>query len=111
MRPFDQRVTTIVAACGVFVTSFWFRFLQPAVNNDFFVHVVRGRQMLLGELPVRDFDEPGLPAMSVVSALAEAVGGHSLMPEVTVSIVFMSLGACSCFCSPARRPGPTSSVC
>ena len=86
-------VATVVAACGVFVTSFWFRFLQPAVNNDFFVHVVRGRQMLLGELPVRDFDEPGLPAMSVVSALAEAVGGHSLMPEVTVSIVFMSLGA------------------
>ena len=87
------RTGFVVAACGVFVTSFWFRFLQPAVNNDFFVHVVRGRQMLLGELPVRDFDEPGLPAMSVVSALAEAVGGHSLMPEVAVSIVFMSLGA------------------
>ena len=86
-------VATGVAACAVFVTSFWFRFLQPAVNNDYFVHVVRGRQMLLGELPVRDFDEPGLPAMSVVSALAEAVGGHSLMPEVTVNIVFMSLGA------------------
>ena len=60
MRPFDQRAATGVAACGVFVTSFLFRFLQPAVNNDFFVHVVRGRQMLLGELPVRDFDEPGL---------------------------------------------------
>ena len=87
------RAGFVVAACGVFVTSFLFRFLQPAVNNDFFVHVVRGRQMLLGELPVRDFDEPGLPAMSVVSALAEAVGGHSLMPEVTVSIAFMSLGA------------------
>ena len=83
----------VVAACCVFVASFWFRFLQPAVNNDFFVHVVRGRQMLLGELPVRDFDEPGLPAMSVVSALAEAVGGHSLLPEVTASIAFMSLGA------------------
>ena len=93
MRPFDQSVATGVAACCVFVTSFWFRLLQPAVNNDFFVHVVRGRQMLLGELPVRDFDEPGLPAMSVVSALAEAVGGHSLLPEVAVSIVFMSLGA------------------
>ena len=49
--------------------------------------------MLLGELPVRDFDEPGMPMMLVVSALAEAVGGHSLMPEVTVSIVFMSIGA------------------
>ena len=26
------------------------------VNNDFFLHVIRGRQMLLGELPARDFD-------------------------------------------------------
>ena len=93
MRPFDQRVTTIVAACGVFVISFLFRFLYPQVNNDFFLHVVRGRQMLLGELPVRDFVESGLPGMSVVSAIAEAVGGYSLMTEVTVGIFFMSIGA------------------
>ena len=51
MRPFDQRVTTIVAACGVFVISFLFRFLYPAVDNDFFLHVVRGRQMLLRDPP------------------------------------------------------------
>ncbi len=93
MRPFDQRVTTVVAAGGVFVISFLFRFLYPAVDNDFFLHVVRGRQMLLGELPVRDFVESGLPGMSVVSALAEAVGGYSLMTEVTVGMIFMSLGA------------------
>ena len=93
MRPFDQRVTTVVAACGVFVISFLFRFLYPTVDNDFFLHVVRGRQMLLGELPVRDFVESGLPGMSVMSALAEAVGGYSLMTEVTVGMIFMSLGA------------------
>ena len=93
MRPFDQRVTTVVAAGGVFVCSFLFRFLYPQVNNDFFLHVVRGRQMLLGELPVRDFVETGLPAMSVVSALAEAVGGHNLMAEFTASTIFMSIGA------------------
>ena len=93
MRPFDQRVTTVVVACGVFVASFLFRFLYPQVNNDFFLHVIRGRQMLLGELPARDFVESGLPGMSVVSALAETVGGHSLMAEITASTIFMSIGA------------------
>jgi hypothetical protein len=86
--------TRLVVACGVFVTSFFYRFfLQPNVNNDFYMHVVRGRQMMLGELPVRDFVDPGLPMMYVVSAVAETVGGHSLLSEITASLIFMSLGA------------------
>ena len=87
-------VTRLVLVCGVFVASFLFRFLlQPELNNDFFMHVVRGRQMMLGELPVRDFVDPGLPMMYVVSAFAEAVGGYSLLSEVSASLIFLALGA------------------
>jgi len=90
----SQRVIRPVLASGVFVCSFLFRFIVPPdLTNDFFMHVVRGRQMLLGELPFRDFSDPGLPLMYAVSAFAEAVGGHSLLSELTVSLVFMSLGA------------------
>ncbi|MEO2192192.1 MAG: hypothetical protein ABGY24_07100 [bacterium] len=82
-------------ACAVFVASFLFRFVrvEQEITNDFFWHVVGGRQMLLGELPGRDFFEPGQPLKSVVSVLAEALGGHSLLSEVSASLIFMSLGA------------------
>ena len=79
---------------AVFVVSFLFRFIeQPELTNDFFMHVVGGRQMLLGDWPVRDFVDQGLPLMFATSALAEWFGGPTLMNEVTVALVFMSLGA------------------
>ena len=79
---------------AVFVVVFLFRFMeQPELTNDFFMHVVGGRQMLLGEWPVRDFVDQGLPLMFATSALAEWVGGPTLLSEVTVALVFMSLGA------------------
>ena len=49
---------------AVFVVSFLFRFIeQPELTNDFFMHVVGGRQMLLGDWPVRDFVDLGQPLM------------------------------------------------
>ena len=89
------RVTRAVLAVAVFATSFLFRFVRAhsEVTNDFFWHVASGRQMLLGELPVRDFFDPGQPLKSIISALAEMVGGHSVLSEVAVSLIFMSLGA------------------
>ena len=78
----------------LFVVVFLFRFIeQPELTNDFFVHVVGGRQMLLGDWPVRDFVDQGLPLMFATSALAEWLGGPTLLSEVTVALVFMSLGA------------------
>ena len=79
---------------AVFVVSFLFRFMeQPELTNDFFTHVIRGRQMLLGDWPVRDFEDMGLPLMYATSALAELIGGPTPLSEVTVALVFMSLGA------------------
>ena len=79
---------------AVFVVVFLFRFMeQPELTNDFFMHVVGGRQMLMGEWPVRDFVDPGQPLMFATSALAEWIGGPTLLSEVTVALVFMSLGA------------------
>ena len=79
---------------ALFVVVFLFRFMeQPELTNDFFMHVVGGRQMLLGEWPVRDFVDPGQPLMFATSALAGWIGGPTLLSEVTVALVFMSLGA------------------
>ena len=92
-RLWHTRSTWILGG-AVFVVSFLFRFMaQPNLTNDFFVHVAGGRQMLLGEWPVRDFVDLGLPLMFATSAVAEWIGGYTLLSEVTVALVFMSLGA------------------
>ena len=74
---------------AVFAVSFLFRFMvQPGVSNDFVMHVVGGRQMLLGDWPVLDVVDPGLPLMHAMSALAEWLGGQSRLSKVTVSLIF-----------------------
>ncbi len=86
--------------------SFLFRIMeQPALTNDFFMHVVGGRQMLLGDWPVRDFVDLGLPLMYATSALAEWLGGPTLLSEVTVALVFMSLGAVLVFVLATQASG------
>jgi hypothetical protein len=59
--------------------------------NDQFVSLTRGAQMLLGEWPVRDFVEPGAPLTSVASAMAQAIGGRTLLSEAV--LVATALGA------------------
>jgi hypothetical protein len=53
------RIVMLCAATAVFVGTFLFRFLTLEFMNDHVVHLSRGRQILLGEVPVRDFFDPG----------------------------------------------------
>lgn len=48
------------------------------------MHVVAGRQMLAGRLPLRDMVEIGVPLQSAVSALAEHLFGYRLLSEALV---------------------------
>jgi len=56
----------------------WRYFTFTGFNNDHYVHLSRAYQMLLGDLPVRDFTDPGMPMTYVASAAARVVGGPAL---------------------------------
>jgi hypothetical protein len=80
-----------VAAALVGVVTFGFRYLSnTGFANDHFVHLARAQQMLLGGWPVRDFVDPGMPLMYVVSAAGLLLFGHSLLAETMV--VFAAFG-------------------
>ena len=64
------RIVMLCAATAVFVATFLFRFLTLEFMNDQFVHLTRGRQILLGDVPVRDFFDPGLLLQYYASAAA-----------------------------------------
>jgi hypothetical protein len=90
------------ATLAVFAFTWIFRWLAIDFTNDHFVHLSRARQILLGELPVRDFFDPGAPLLSFVSAAALAVSGQNLLGEAVLTITLVALGAALTFYVAAR---------
>jgi 4-amino-4-deoxy-L-arabinose transferase-like glycosyltransferase len=61
--------------------------------NDHFVTLSRAQQILLGEVPVRDFVDPGLPLMYYMSAAFQAVFGGTLLSEAMLVFGALALAA------------------
>jgi len=59
--------------------------------NDDFMHRAYARQLLAGDLPVRDFFDYGMGLMYALSALAEATLGYRLLSEAVLVGVLVGL--------------------
>ena len=90
------------ATLAVFAITWIFRWLTIDFTNDHFVHLSRGRQILLGELPVRDFFDPGLPLHYFASAAALSVSGQNLLGEEFLTVTLVALGTALTFYLAAR---------
>ena len=83
---------------AVFGLSFWYRFQTLEFANDHFQTILQGRQILVyGEMPGRDFADPGFFLMPVLSAVAQAVFGYRLIGEALLCLLFLSGGAALTF--------------
>lgn len=80
-------------ALTTFTAAFAYRWLTVDFTNDQFVSLSRARQILLGDVPVRDFFDPGLFFHHHASAAALYLSGGTLLGEALLTIFFMSLGA------------------
>ncbi len=94
--------TVLAVAVLVFALTWLFRWLTLDFTNDQFAHLSRARQMLLGELPVRDFFDPGLPLHYVASAAALLVWGQNLFGEAMLTVTLVALGTALVFFLSAR---------
>src|SRR6185295_17608048 len=98
-----QRLALWVAGLAIILLTLIWRFLGFAgFNNDHYVHVARGYQMLLGEWPVRDFVDPGMPLMYAVSAVARATLGSALGVEWLVVAGALAIAAACTLVAAAR---------
>jgi hypothetical protein len=86
----------------VFAGSFMLRLLDVDFTNDHFNPLSKARQVLHGELPFRDFVDPGLFLQILVSAGAQFVFGYSLLGEALLTISFLSAGAALTFLLASR---------
>jgi hypothetical protein len=96
----------LVAAIAVAVLAFAYRYLTfTEFANDDFLHLTTGQQITLGELPVRDFVERGIPLMAVVSAFGQSVLGEGLRSELVLVSMLYAIAAAVCFLLAARLSG------
>jgi hypothetical protein len=73
-------------AAGVFAASLLLRFLSPQFHNEHFTFLSGARQILAyGELPFRDFIDPGHFLVYYVSAAALILSGHTLLGDALLS--------------------------
>lgn len=77
--------------------AFAVRFQAPEFHNDHFEHLSMARQVLFGELPGRDFFDPGRPLTVLLSAAGQALSGHSLLGEALLTIGALAVGAAVVF--------------
>jgi len=78
--PFDLNAH-VAAAALVALAAVYHGLLVSVPTNDNFMHLALARQVLGGEVPVRDFFDGGLPLMYLLSALSEQVVGYRLLSE------------------------------
>jgi hypothetical protein len=92
-------------AALVAVTAFAFRFLsQGNFTNDHFMHLAWAQQMLFGEVPGRDFIEPGMPLTVALSAGAQWIH-FGPVSELVLTIGLLSSAAAVVFVATARLCG------
>lgn len=110
IRGGKRRVDVAVAAALLFVCAWLFRFNDPGggfagLTDDHFFYLLRGWQILLGDLPVRDFVDHGAPLYFYVSAAVQVLFGRGTLSELAFSTTMLALGSALTFWLAARASG------
>lgn len=97
-------------AVMVLLTAFFFRFNTlggslGGFTNDEFGYLSRARQIQAGEVPFRDFNDPGWFLTDVMSAAAQWIGGYNLRSEALLTVGMLALGAAVIFLLARRAAG------
>jgi hypothetical protein len=97
-------------SAAVVVTAFCYRFntLGGALggfSNDEFGYLARARQIQAGEVPFRDFNDPGWFLTDYAAAAAQSLGGYNLRSEAVLTIGMLAAGAALTFLLARRAAG------
>ena len=110
MPPRVRTGIIVALSAGILITSWLFRFNDPGggfagLTDDHFFYVVRGWQILFGDLPVRDFVDHGAPLYYYIAAAVQAVFGRGTLSELAFSTTALSIGAVMTFLLATRASG------
>jgi hypothetical protein len=98
LAPAGGRLSVVIGMALVGIVTFAFRWLSlTSITNDHFDHVARAYQLRLGDWPVRDFVDPGLPLTYLLSAAIHAIVGHPFLAETVLFVSGFALAAALSF--------------
>lgn len=108
--PSLRSTATVAVALFVFFSVWLLRFNDPSgsfagLTDDHFFYLVRGWQILFGDLPVRDFVDHGAPLYYYVGALVQMVFGRGTLSEIAFSSAMLGLSVALVFWLAARASG------
>lgn len=87
-----SRSVRLAIAAAVFAASFLFRLATFTLTNDDYLHLSLAQQVLLGDVPGRDFIDPGEFLFYYLSAAAQLLFGRHLLSEVILDLLLLSAG-------------------
>jgi hypothetical protein len=83
-----------IGAVALALLTIAYRYLSfTDFSNDHFVHLSVAQQITMGDLPVRDFVERGLPLMPLISAAGQVLFGEGLRSELWVIAIAYGIAA------------------
>jgi hypothetical protein len=89
-----MKVRLAIGALAVALLTIAYRYLSfTDFANDHFVHLSVAQQITMGDLPVRDFVERGLPLMPLISAAGQVLFGEGLRSELGVIAIAYGIAA------------------
>ena len=109
-RQWPRRVVGASAALLVFALTVAYRFPTMGgplggFENDQFVTLSQAQQIVMGEWPMRDFVELGMPLTVMLSAAGQTIIGHTLFAEAAVTIGMLALCSALLFLTAWRASG------
>ena len=99
------RIPLGILDLGVFASTFLFRWLTVDFTNDHFQHLSRARQIMLGDVPIRDFFDAGFFLQYYLSSAAQLVFGYNLFGEALLTISLLAFGTMLVFHLSAQLSG------
>ena len=100
-----ERIPLGILDVVVFAGTFLFRYLTVEFPNDHFAHLSRARQILLGDVPLRDFFDAGFLLQNYLSSAAQLLFGYNLFGEALLTIAFVAFGTMLVFHLSAQLSG------
>src|SRR6266545_7023504 len=95
MAPSRRALRRAAVAAGAI--AFGFRLIDVRdLSNDHYMHLAWAQQVLFGELPGRDFVDPGMPLMYTLSAIVQWIWPGPFS-EAAWSCVLIALAAMATF--------------
>ena len=86
------RSREVPAAAAVFAVVVLFRLSVVSMTNDDFLHLALAQQVLLGDVPVRDFIDAGEILFYSLSAAVQHLFGRHLLSEVLLDVLLLATG-------------------